>query len=121
MAVATAVSKLWELERDKREMLAVARELLRRDIAAHAHAELARAGEQIGTLVTPAPPADDDIDFRCGQWIVVRDMLPRIGDDLAILDEISHRRDRKSTRLNSSHVAISYAVFRLTKNKAYKI
>src|SRR5207253_2741731 len=30
------------------------------------------------------------------------------------------RRDRKSTRLNSSHVAISYAVFCLKKKKKYK-
>src|SRR5437870_8943032 len=30
------------------------------------------------------------------------------------------RRDRKSTRLNSSHVAISYAVFCLKKKKTYK-
>src|SRR5207253_9867140 len=29
----------------------------------------------------------------------------------------SHQRDRKSTRLNSSHVAISYAVFCLKKKK----
>src|SRR5439155_4559826 len=29
-----------------------------------------------------------------------------------------HRRDRKSTRLNSSHVAISYAVFCLKKKKS---
>src|SRR5690625_6607789 len=29
------------------------------------------------------------------------------------------RRDRKSTRLNSSHVAISYAVFCLIKKKKY--
>src|SRR5690625_6336451 len=29
----------------------------------------------------------------------------------------SQRRDRKSTRLNSSHVAISYAVFCLKKKK----
>src|SRR5207253_6358286 len=28
-------------------------------------------------------------------------------------------RDRKSTRLNSSHVAISYAVFRLTKKNRH--
>src|SRR5690625_6301286 len=28
-----------------------------------------------------------------------------------------HKRDRKSTRLNSSHVAISYAVFCLKKKK----
>src|SRR5690625_6536843 len=32
----------------------------------------------------------------------------------------THPRDRKSTRLNSSHVAISYAVFCLKKNKLYK-
>src|SRR5690349_23759206 len=29
----------------------------------------------------------------------------------------AHRRDRKSTRLNSSHVEISYAVFCLKKKK----
>src|SRR5699024_12074862 len=32
-----------------------------------------------------------------------------------VLGDIS--RDRKSTRLNSSHVSISYAVFCLTKNR----
>src|SRR5690625_7073112 len=31
----------------------------------------------------------------------------------------THRRDRKSTRLNSSHVAISYAVFCLKKKNLY--
>src|SRR5690625_7051177 len=31
-----------------------------------------------------------------------------------------HRQDRKSTRLNSSHVAISYAVFCLKKKKEIK-
>src|SRR5207253_5288427 len=31
------------------------------------------------------------------------------------------KRDRKSTRLNSSHVAISYAVFCLKKKKTIKI
>src|SRR5699024_12218630 len=34
------------------------------------------------------------------------------------IENISHLRDRKSTRLNSSHVSISYAVFCLTKKKA---
>src|SRR5258708_20585404 len=33
---------------------------------------------------------------------------------------IAHRRDRKSTRLNSSHQIISYAVFCLKKKKNYK-
>src|SRR5690349_24252446 len=32
-----------------------------------------------------------------------------------------HHRDRKSTRLNSSHVEISYAVFCLKKKKKRKI
>src|SRR5256885_9973147 len=38
---------------------------------------------------------------------------------LAAEIEIAHRphRDRKSTRLNSSHLVISYAVFCLTKKK----
>src|SRR5207253_4579940 len=35
----------------------------------------------------------------------------------SILNRISRRTDRKSTRLNSSHVAISYAVFCLKKKK----
>src|SRR5262245_62643373 len=32
-----------------------------------------------------------------------------------------HVRDRKSTRLNSSHLGISYAVFCLKKKKKYKM
>src|SRR5690349_22627686 len=36
---------------------------------------------------------------------------------LAPVDVDFHRRDRKSTRLNSSHVEISYAVFCLKKKK----
>src|SRR2546426_7906639 len=31
--------------------------------------------------------------------------------------QVSHREDRKSTRLNSSHLVISYAVFCLKKKK----
>src|SRR5437870_8011289 len=34
--------------------------------------------------------------------------------------DLRDRRDRKSTRLNSSHVAISYAVFCLKKKKKIK-
>src|SRR5690625_5886165 len=37
--------------------------------------------------------------------------------DIAFLPKISFGLDRKSTRLNSSHVAISYAVFCLKKKK----
>src|SRR3989442_3481953 len=44
-------------------------------------------------------------------------LLPQtlITDDAALSD--LDERDRKSTRLNSSHVRISYAVFCLKKNK----
>src|SRR5207253_7972232 len=42
----------------------------------------------------------------------------RLGTDGARPDDVRDRaRDRKSTRLNSSHVAISYAVFCLKKKK----
>src|SRR5437899_9330190 len=36
-------------------------------------------------------------------------------------DHLRERRDRKSTRLNSSHLGISYAVFCLKKKKKKKI
>src|SRR5256885_10312407 len=37
------------------------------------------------------------------------------GDEMATLDAGLRRADRKSTRLNSSHLVISYAVFCLKK------
>src|SRR3712207_6886790 len=43
------------------------------------------------------------------------DVLP----DRRLLGE--HHRDRKSTRLNSSHANISYAVFCLKKKKNYRL
>src|SRR3712207_8910117 len=42
---------------------------------------------------------------------VVHGLIPRA------VDEALRERDRKSTRLNSSHANISYAVFCLKKNK----
>src|SRR5690625_6730492 len=38
-------------------------------------------------------------------------------DAAAVTEMLARRADRKSTRLNSSHVAISYAVFRLKKTR----
>src|SRR5699024_11443260 len=40
-----------------------------------------------------------------------------IGRERYILERFTKKLDRKSTRLNSSHVSISYAVFCLTKKK----
>src|SRR5258705_7034913 len=48
----------------------------------------------------------------------VKDGRPR--DALAALSG-AFRRDRKSTRLNSSHLGISYAVFCLKKKKKYNL
>src|SRR5439155_10642534 len=57
------------------------------------------------------PDAVEDAD----PWVAQR------GDDVARLvvrfADVHHDLDRKSTRLNSSHVAISYAVFCLKKKK----
>src|SRR5690625_5402816 len=53
-------------------------------------------------------------------WIRRRDSsLSRVEKSLSIWGwkERLSKRDRKSTRLNSSHVAISYAVFCLKKKK----
>src|SRR3712207_7600008 len=45
------------------------------------------------------------------------DTIDRWMPDLPEADEVTLRIDRKSTRLNSSHANISYAVFCLKKNK----
>src|SRR5207249_5109562 len=49
--------------------------------------------------------------------VVLRDGVPRVYRPLPFADRVvqSDRVDRKSTRLNSSHVSISYAVFCLKK------
>src|SRR5207249_9942744 len=55
--------------------------------------------------------------------VVVRDKKSKIVRDLKpeeIQVQIAHNLDRKSTRLNSSHVSISYAVFCLKKKKKKK-
>src|SRR5438067_10688917 len=49
-----------------------------------------------------------------------RDRDPAHDHDRAVADG-HERRDRKSTRLNSSHVSISYAVFCLKKKKKTKL
>src|SRR2546426_7579692 len=41
----------------------------------------------------------------------------RDGDERAAREQEQRRQDRKSTRLNSSHLVISYAVFCLKKKK----
>src|SRR3712207_6888339 len=48
-------------------------------------------------------------------------VTPRVQSETRLVhrDEVILREDRKSTRLNSSHANISYAVFCLKKKKKY--
>src|SRR3712207_8736294 len=43
------------------------------------------------------------------------------GDHSLVVEDVVPARDRKSTRLNSSHANISYAVFCLKKKKNYNL
>src|SRR2546426_4162951 len=45
------------------------------------------------------------------------DVLDQVGIDVGLLPRVFESPDRKSTRLNSSHLVISYAVFCLKKKK----
>src|SRR5690625_6303320 len=65
-----------------------------------------------------------DYDHLDSKKIVVRQA--RENEKMTTLDDVertltSQDLDRKSTRLNSSHVAISYAVFCLKKKTAIRI
>src|SRR5207249_1433944 len=62
---------------------------------------------------------DLGIDVIDLQVVGSRDALRRKPDAQSLFDLHVHR-DRKSTRLNSSHVSISYAVFCLKKKKKKK-
>src|SRR3989454_5272533 len=55
----------------------------------------------------------------CGLTSKALDCLERARD--CVTKQHSWSTDRKSTRLNSSHLVISYAVFCLKKKKKYKI
>src|SRR5690625_6819327 len=54
--------------------------------------------------------------FNNGKLLAIVEMLRLERDDAPVAEEFPFvREDRKSTRLNSSHVASSYAVFCLKK------
>src|SRR2546427_7822592 len=62
-------------------------------------------------VIVHRPDAPREVVRRARQTLVVHRLIPS-ADPRAHL-----RRDRKSTRLNSSHSQISYAVFCLKKKK----
>src|SRR2546426_4327408 len=67
----------------------------------------------LGFVMTPAPggPADESV--------FVRGLPPGQHESLLYVwtSDADQKEDRKSTRLNSSHLVISYAVFCLKKKK----
>src|SRR5690606_41949512 len=66
----------------------------------------------LGHLVTNATPEEYDTKFK--EWKLSE--LPIIPDYMKhVVIKKTRSQDRKSTRLNSSHVKISYAVFCLKK------
>src|SRR5437870_11558540 len=67
------------------------------------HGQLADGGAVLGTQVAACPV---DVGY---QIELLGD--PNQGADIPNCARTHRSRDRKSTRLNSSHVAISYAVF----------
>src|SRR3712207_8329228 len=76
------------------------------------------------TLFRSELHALDDVDVGLealalldGDDAVLAHAHERVGHDVADLAVVVRRKDRKSTRLNSSHANISYAVFCLKKKK----
>src|SRR2546426_5975034 len=60
----------------------------------------------------------DHVGVRCGIMDQMSAALARPGRALLLeCASLAARQDRKSTRLNSSHLVISYAVFCLKKKK----
>src|SRR4051812_4189834 len=75
------------------------------------------------TIVNIAlPSAQADLGFSNAdrQWVVTAYALA-FGGLLLLGGRLADMLDRKSTRLNSSHMSISYAVFCLKKKKKKKI
>src|SRR2546429_6040822 len=67
----------------------------------------------IGVFMQPAPKVTTAQTFARGKGI--REVMQVQEQEIGGIE--AHHRDRKSTRLNSSHGYISYAVFCLKKKK----
>src|SRR2546426_3070343 len=73
--------------------------------------EVRRAGQRQRAPPEPATVAGNEVDSRGAG-------IDRVGEELRLGHALA--LDRKSTRLNSSHLVISYAVFCLKKKKENK-
>src|SRR3712207_8675593 len=98
------------IQRTTRSTLFPYTTLYRSPLGAALPADDLRAQEQ------PRPALDEHLDgHRLGAGVVagLRRPLAGLGDDVEV--GLLRLRDRQSTRLNSSHANISYAVFCLQK------
>src|SRR5690348_17600018 len=66
------------------------------------------------TLFRSIPEWDKELCIQCGKCVLV---CPHAVIRAKVYDDDKLAKDRKSTRLNSSHPSISYAVFCLKKKK----
>src|SRR5690554_7393817 len=74
-------------------------------------------GEQIADGLKSLQVSMDNYELVKSNVEKVEKVNSYIGQLQLISDMIDRQQDRKSTRLNSSHVRISYAVFCLKKKK----
>src|SRR3712207_7970756 len=81
---------------------------------------LFRSGGDVGRIrQLVAGKAAGEVEAAAGRHRIVAQLrigVGDIGDDRQTAGRPQRARDRKSTRLNSSHANISYAVFCLKKN-----
>src|SRR5207253_7576756 len=87
---------------------------------AHSHGCAALVRSTGAAVPTGAAPslADRPVAHRDRGGAGLMSPLPSTDDTLLSVVVPAYNEDRKSTRLNSSHVAISYAVFCLKKKKS---
>src|SRR2546427_8591058 len=86
----------------------------------HAHAHIRVLGVDLGNLAQQRQRVHGFSGFQeklgAGQ-VVGNGVVHQATDDIQVAKQRVNLRDRKSTRLNSSHSQISYAVFCLKKKK----
>src|SRR5437588_1908939 len=78
-----------------------------------AHFDPDAATEGYLAQIPPTARSRSDAYFEGTYWLILWDFMYGVVVSIILLN----LRDRKSTRLNSSHTVISYAVFCLKKNK----
>src|SRR3712207_7059158 len=73
--------------------------------------------EVVGLASETLPSVDVELFDEAVERLLDAPLDPALAGAVAALSLLAGRLDRKSTRLNSSHVNISYAVFCLKKKK----